>query len=190
MNKESIFNGGGDWRLNAGVNYPRDAHMLMTEGYLRAAQRLIESLSENPRGTDFLVYPVAYLYRHWFELRLKSIIDEGRQLLQEGAGYPHGHGLHNLWPVARVLLEKVWSEADRPPQFDLIDGAVSEFQNFDTDSQAFRYPVDSKGKHILQGLKAINLQHFSKKMEEIAEFLDAAAMGISSYLDNMRDGEY
>src|SRR6266568_3256155 len=101
MSKESIFSGSGDWRFNAGVNYPNHAHELRTEGYLRAAQRLIESLSENSHGTDFLVYPVVYLYRHWFELRLKNIIDQGRQLLEEGHGYPHGHGLHNLWPVAR-----------------------------------------------------------------------------------------
>jgi hypothetical protein len=89
LSHESLFNGDSDWQLKAGLNYPGATHELMTEGYLRAAQRLIESLAASPTGTDFLVYPVIYLYRHWFELRLKSIIDQGRQLLEEGSGYRH-----------------------------------------------------------------------------------------------------
>jgi hypothetical protein len=72
----------------------------------------------------------------------------------------------------------------------LVDVAVSDFQNFDADSQAFRYPIDCKGKQSLKGLEQINLQHFSQQMEKIAEFLDAAAMGISAYLDAMNDGQY
>jgi hypothetical protein len=186
MSQDSIFYGGGDWQFNAEVNYPHDAHELMTEGYLRAGQRLMESISANPQGVDFMVYPMVYLHRHWFELRLKNIIDQGRQLLQEGAGYPQGHKLQNLWPLARQILEKVWSESDRPPEFDLINRAVADFENFDSDSQSFRYPIDSKGNKSLQGLSQINLQHFFQKMEEISGFLDGAASGISSYLDDLR----
>jgi hypothetical protein len=107
MNDESIFQGKGDWRYTAGVNYPHDSHELMTEGYRRAAQRLVDSLAADPTGMDFVVYAIVYLYRHWFELRLKIIIDLGRQLLQEGDGYPKGHSLHTLWPVARTLTQKI-----------------------------------------------------------------------------------
>jgi hypothetical protein len=189
-NQESIFVGPGHWSLSAGVNYPNNSHELMTEGYLRAAQQLVESLENQSRGADFLVYPVVYLYRHWFELRLKDIINLGRRLLREGHGYPTGHGLHNLWPIAKRLIGEVWSESERPEQFDLIDAAVAEFGIFDASSQAFRYPVDNKGNALRQGLREVNLEHFSRKMEEIAEFLDAASMGMSVYLDNMYDGTY
>jgi hypothetical protein len=185
MDQSSLFHGAGGERLQAGVDYPRDTHELMTEGYLRGARRIIDSLSGDGREADFLVYPVVYLYRHWFELRLKDIIQGGRILLQEGSGYPHNHGLHHLWPIARALMEKVWSESERPPQFDLINAAVADFRKFDSDSQSFRYPFNTGGLHPLAALRKVDLEHFSDQMEKIAEFLDAAATGISVYLDAM-----
>ncbi len=184
MNEESIFHGRGDRRYTAGVNYPNATHELMTEGYLRAAQRLVKTISDNAWGVDYMVYPVIFLYRHWFELRLKNIIDLGRQLVQvRESGYDTTHSLGRLWPVARDLIQKVW-EGDRPSEFDLIESIISDFEKFDPYSQAFRYPITRNGENQLEGLNEINVMYFSDQMDKIAEFIDGAAMGISVYLDN------
>ena len=68
-----LFGSGTDWQANACVK-SIDAPMAYPDGYRRAALHLAEYVCEEGRGQDYLVYSIAYLYRHHIELTLKSII--------------------------------------------------------------------------------------------------------------------
>jgi hypothetical protein len=188
LSMKSIFSGPGDATLTAVLRYPEGSHNMMAEGYLEATKKLVEPIKSEAIGIDFLVYPIVFLYRQWFELRLKYIIDHGRQLLSQGSGYDKVHELDKLWPVTQEIMEQVWAGYPRPAEFELINRAVEDFRRFDADSQGFRYPIDRKGNPNLLGLDEINLGHFASEMDKIARFLDGAASAISVYLDNLRAG--
>src|SRR6266478_1683118 len=43
-------------------------------GYKDAADALIERVLEKNFGADLQIYPIAFLYRHYLELRLKQLL--------------------------------------------------------------------------------------------------------------------
>ena len=64
---------------------------------------------------------------------------------------------------------------------------IRKFADIDTNSQAFRYPVDKDGKSLLrdkshlQNISYINLQHLAEKMAAIAFFLNESDMLLITY---------
>jgi hypothetical protein len=48
------------------------------EGYRRAAETLFESLEHTPQSPNFMVWPLAFLWRHFIEISLKDIIATGK----------------------------------------------------------------------------------------------------------------
>lgn len=166
------------------MNWVHDSYELYTDGYREAANHLCERATSDTRSLDVLIYPIVFLYRQWFELRLKRIIDQGRRLLSEKDGFPKHHRLHHLWPVAKQVLEKVYQQDKYPPEIQLVGQAVADFEKFDAGSQAFRYPIDHDGKNHLEGLEHINVNHLRKQMTSIADLLDGASSGISEYLSH------
>jgi hypothetical protein len=72
---DDLFTGGeGGWRTNAQLHGQRNAGYGYVKGYRIAAQAMTQRLVDQQGWeTDFLVYPVAFLYRHHLELMLKSL---------------------------------------------------------------------------------------------------------------------
>lgn len=186
-----LFVCGDDWQMNACLNFSYDMSYGYIEGYLRAADRLVEHVAETARDQDVFVYPIAFMYRQHIELQLKQIIDTGRQLLTVNeSGHPTHHKLHNLWPLAQELMRQTWSDEPDPPEFELIDHFIQQFAGIDHDSTAFRFPKQMSGSQSLAGVKHINLRNLAECVHSFSGFLGGTAAGLEEYLDRKREGDY
>jgi hypothetical protein len=177
-----------DWMNNACVNfgYPEEGYV---GGFLRAADLAVEHVISTGTDQDYLVYPIVFGYRQYLELRLKGLLRDASNLLNEPAPSDRLMGKHKLiplWRELRPLLDRVFSaESD---QLDLIGGRIEEFSEMDPDSYTFRYATTKIGTLSLpEDLRHINLAHLRTVMAKIALMLDGADVGISVYLENKAD---
>lgn len=184
-----LFDAGDDWQLNACLNFMDDMSYGYIEGYLRAADFLVEHVAKTARDQDVFVYPIAFMYRHHIELQLKRIIDTGRKLLTNNDGHPTHHKLHDLWPLAKGILRQTWPNEPDPSEFKLIDNFVDHFSKVDHDSIAFRYPTQKTGTSSLRGVRHINLSNLAECVHSFSDFLDGAASGLIDYLNHKRECE-
>lgn len=183
-----LFAAYDDWQMNACLNFQHDMSYGYIEGYLRAADRLVEHVAEKTRDQDTLVYPIAFLYRQHIELQLKEIINTGLQLLSENDFKKRTHHrLHDLWPEAKEIIRKTWSGKPDPEEFKWIDHFIEQFKEVDQDSTAFRYPKQKSGDTSLKGIQYINLRNLAECVHSFSEFLSGAATALSEYLDYKRE---
>lgn len=160
------------------------------EGYRRAGDILSDYVYSTSRFQDTLIYPILFCYRHHLELRLKEIIRSGRMLLDEGTDYDDGHSLVCLWNTSKKVIIKVIQET--PNEINLIDHFISEIDQIDASSDAFRYWETSKNKqrkkHLI-GIRHIDIRNYRECMENIADFLDTISFGYNMLIDRKNDQE-
>ena len=180
-----VFVAGEDWEMNACLNFMHDMSHGYIEGYLLAADRLVQHVAETGLDQDYFVYPIAFMYRQHVELQLKLIISTGRKLLTVTGGHPKHHKLHNLWQLAKAILRQTWPNAPEPPEFKKIDNFIDQFSEIDHDSTAFRYPRQKAGNPSLDGIRHINLRNLAECVHSFSDFLDGAASGLIDYLDDV-----
>lgn len=190
----TAFGPGPNRRLNAQVASIQlrglDEKMYRyAEGYRRAAVAVYEASLKSVEPPEFAVWPLAFLWRHHLELALKWLIASGRALDGDDQTFPEHHGLHKLWDEARLYLVRISSE-------DAIglaeaEARLIEFEKVDPGSMGFRYPVakNLKGPSLPTNLSEINLKRLHEGMTELADFLDAAHMGLSVFIDVQSDAE-
>lgn len=178
-----LFRSGDNWKLNACVNFVRDDWSLYAEGFHMGAEALIRGVVDSRgQSIDFLIYPIAFCYRHAIELQLKAAVHWGRKYLGESSPtYPHGHTLASsqrkaLWEECRSIAERVWPEGPQN-ELDDVEKILLESETHDPIGQAFRYPVDSKGIRTKADLTHINLQEFHAKAESAYKLLDGISTG-------------
>jgi hypothetical protein len=184
-----LFMPDDDWHLNAKLHFCHGFDMF-AEGYKKAADILVANIKVNDGlDVDYLVYPIAFLYRHHLELRLKHIINEGIQLLAKSDGFPEHHNLGGLWETAKQIINEVFQhEPSADEEFQHIDHIVGELCITDPKSDSFRYPVFKKGGKIkggktLSGLNLINVRHLAEEIEKAYEFL----YNVSAYIEEAND---
>jgi len=126
--------------------FPEDS--IIAEAFKEAADKIVDNLeSENNLGyPDKFFFPVAYLYRHAFELGLKCIVQDGIDLgiITENDSVKEilkDHNLHKLWNKARCILKKVWPDTDK-------DTFTNAERNLTVRGRHFDMPQMSKGIHI------------------------------------------
>jgi len=183
-----LFQSGNDWWHNACVNYGGHPWELYATGYKDAADILAERVFETQRHADFLIYPIAFLYRHYLELRLKEIIVAGQALLDHPADFQHVHQLEVLWSSCRKILEEVWPGSPAG-DLDAVQNCIRQFSKVDPQSMGFRYPATKDGKPTLANLQHINIRNLQEVMALISSLLEGASTGISVYLDDKRSME-
>jgi hypothetical protein len=183
---DTLFGPGDDSWCDVCLNFRFDTWNLYARGYRQAAQRLVESVLISDTSPDTLIYPIAFLYRHHLELRLKIIIAEGQELLNLKSDFPAHHRLDLLWKTVRQILEEFYAN-DPKDVLGWVENCLLEFSKLDLQSFAFRYPSDKLGNQTLKGLENLNVQQFAKTMEGISNFLEGAGSGISNYLREVRD---
>ncbi|MBI4302567.1 MAG: hypothetical protein HY664_08170 [Chloroflexi bacterium] len=195
---DQLFKSGEDWQNNACLQpYLTDVTWdLAARGYKDAADIMIEQISNIAAGKggivtgiDVLVYPIVFLYRHYLELRLKSIIKYGNELLDIPEEFPKLHKLDKLWRRCRGILKKVQPE-DSVEVIDAVEKCICEFSKIDPESMAFRYSTDRDGSSTLpENLIHINLRNLSEVMARIANYLDDSSNAISVDLEQKRSME-
>ena len=127
----------GNWTVQVGgMNRFEDPWTRYQEGYYDVAHQAIESMESGLRE-KWLVYPILFLYRHYLELMLKSILIEASATFHEPIpkGVEGEHNLSNLWETLRTMVDKhragpMLKRSDKVSrilaQFTLIDPASME----------------------------------------------------------------
>lgn len=165
--------------------------------FKEAGDKIIKELS---RGEDWLppdqfFLPIAYLYRHGVELKLKKLIRIGMELdLIESndnvlKALKH-HNLHKLWNYVRIIIEKYWSEGPKE-NINAVERIIQELHKIDKSGQNLRYSVDKSGNKTLEKLpKDVQLTHLRDVMDAVFNFLDGCETGLGHELEirkEMRD---
>jgi hypothetical protein len=151
-----------------------------------AADNLVQSVIASNDSQDYLVNPIAFLYRHYLELRLKELLFSSTLLLQEDPRVQNEHDLTKLWEELRPKLEKVRPGFTTDSDLDAIKNRLREFCEKDPGSYAFRYPVNPRGKPALPDM-LINLKQLRDVVQGISLVLDSISTAIGVYADTASD---
>ncbi len=163
-----------------------DAYCL---GYWRSADALVDHViqTNNPSVErpyaiywESQAYAILFLYRHYLELRLKEMyLACGGDLKQVNKA----HGLLKLWMLVREQEKRVTQEETPDEVSDDMNSAeniIKEFDRIDVDSQAFRYPINRKGKTTIVPME-LDLIRLQKALGWLSQFLDGWSCGIYEY---------
>jgi hypothetical protein len=163
---------------NAVVNWtgqPEKDLITYAATYRSAAMNLVAFREQRGFGSiDHAALPILFLYRHSFELYLKSIVFRAAVLTinerELGSALPklwREHSLVALFEMAKPVLKA--SEA-RPLTVtgeleQRIGSLACEIDDVDSGSYSFRYPVTSRGRSALNGTFFTNIFVFSERVE-------------------------
>lgn len=143
--------------------------------YRKAAEILVERIPEEVIWVNFLVFPIVFLYRHYLELRLKTIIQDGKALDGIARHTDNEHRLLTLWGQCRPIIEQ-WLVDCPKSDLDSVEDTLKQFENLDSKSQAARYPIDNKAENASNLLNIrINVKKFADTVTKTANFLDCVA---------------
>jgi hypothetical protein len=182
------FGKGDDHELNACVSWVlgmRDIYPY-AEGYRRAAAVLYETTAARHGSPDFILWPMAFMWRHYLELALKDTILRGRALAGEAEDFPKHHRLLDLWKVARPHIERCGSPDS--PELPNVEAVIVEFERIDPGAMGFRYPHSKDGERSLPNAPdRVNLRLLHEAMEATANFFDAVRDEMSRRLDHVSE---
>jgi hypothetical protein len=171
MAGDSAFIEGGEAIDNATIaedDYTR--LVLMTDGYKKAADLAVIHCIDHPADRDFLVYPIIFNYRHFIELSLKH------QLATHGPSVGaepnwHTHDLAKLWEAFSEMVDRY--QIPDPDDADaVVQAVVAEFAKIDPKSDAYRYPVDQKGKPLPISFASTHLANLADVMDAVGGYFD------------------
>lgn len=150
------------------------------ESFYQASLVLVEGVAGDRLNEDTEGIAAAFLFRHYLELSLKSIILAGRFLTQDGQNAPRnnvipawGHKLSELWKL--VLSDaKPEMHAGDWDNFDseFVERCIAEFDGIDPHGMAFRYAGEgAESLHVhFHWLYAI-MEHVHQVLEGIRVYL-------------------
>lgn len=144
---------------------------LYATGYIEAARALAIHAFAKPRNNDFLVFPIAYLYRHHVELSLKKLAEDVRDLTDQGDPQRLSHELEPLWDEVRSGIKAVGQDF---PEEEL-DGVVTyirQLHGLDKTGETFRFATRKDGRPHLAVRSQIDIRTLAESMEKLASYLD------------------
>jgi hypothetical protein len=145
--------------------------------FQRAAEELLHDARTRSLPIDSVVRPIAFLYRHAFELAIKAFLASGRSVKTGRYKCPSGHELDKLWRDAKPFAEGIFDSHNPAEQQELreklenINRIAEQIVECDAQSDAFRYPGNKKGELTLPGMKYLDLNAFSSEIKEAMEIL-------------------
>lgn len=174
---DELFKASGEsWRTNARLHVTPDTGYAYSRGYRVAAQAMAQRLFDGREyEADFLVYPVAFLYRHHVELMLKRLIVMGSFLDDRGLTpvdkrHLKKHRLDLLWRILRPIVESQCSLSDE--DINGISHYLDKLHEVDPESQSFRYALSIDDEPALSSIPYINVGVFAEAMERLCNCLD------------------
>lgn len=164
---------------DAWTNYKiLDKWDLYTEGFKKAGFYLINDIINNinsdERATDIdeVIYPICFLFRHYVEIRIKSIFveyygdDKTNKIIKSCS-----HGLEDMWRYLEKIYRDKYGKDIKEENIEQIKSYILEFNSSDPNSFAFRYPTTKKGDESLK-LSRISYSNLKEKMEYLSNCLD------------------
>lgn len=158
----------GDWNACIGkqgdeINY--------VEGYLQAAQLLVDTLLEKEMfgSRDTLAMPILFNARHGLELALKYVLRElGALGMARARESPVDHDLHAYW--LHLIEQRIGDRACRAHLAELKP-FVESFMKQDIDGQELRYFENRDGKQSLGEQAVVNLPLIQAAVRELRDIL-------------------
>ena len=157
--------------------------------YFDNAEILFEKFVASAGHNDILDgtgITMCFLYRHFVELSLKHLYvkfahpqkDEYKKFLE------NGHNLYKLWRDTKPVLSKLRKRTGSTVSIGVLEHYINEFDKFDPDAMAMRYPVknDLKPMHESSRLDIYNLH-------ERVNDLYWAIVGIANDLEGQMEGD-
>jgi len=176
-----------DWVLGT-VEVGNRAYSL---GYLRAAEALYVHSTECGRlSPDYIIFPLAFLWRHYVELALKEIIVLGRELQGEAfTKLPTHHRLLALWEAAKPYII-VHGSLDSP-ELANVESNINELERIDPYATGFRYLLDrsQKARGLTEHPSDVNLGVLQEAMVALGAFFEGVNSCQSAALDHMRSAD-
>jgi len=171
------------------TNDPREDFGAFAKGYTLAGNRLTRILLDAPRFADYEAYPIAFLYRHAFELSLKQVIYRGRNLSALKGGNMisdllNSHNCTILSEAAIRVLSELFPADDNWDNLFLSLRAMSAYWGqIDPSSYSYRYPIDNKGDTSTEKHQVLSLNELSAKMTLILDQLETIHFGLNLEID-------
>jgi len=174
------------WRKNAviGAHFAEAANYEIT--FSEAAKQLGDTAIETGL-LDFYFYPMCFLFRHAFELTLKSLtLDAERFLVTLNelgetnvavnlAGLEERLRTHRRAHSLEWLLQHLEDRLRQIPSCEAIPrnvrSAVLELHGIDPDGATFRYSIDRQGKRTLPTHALVDVQRVRDELGEVHELL-------------------
>lgn len=173
---------------------PKGDFGVFAKGYTLAANRLAASLLEAPRFPDYEAYPVVFLYRHALELSLKHIIYGGvklaafRRMDEINEQLKNNHDLVDLSRTAGKVLSLLFPSDEMLARLNTTVGAISnDWSQIDPRSDAYRYPIDRKGRPSTKRHQVVNLRALANRMASVLEDLDTVHFGLDIETDKAQE---
>lgn len=154
--------------------------VLMTDGYKKAADLMVERATNEPTERDYLVCPIIFNYRQFIELSLKyAIATYGRTVGIDAIW--KSHDLVRLWQAFAELLQR-YGTSDPDITDPVVSEIVAEFAKIDPGSYSYRYPVDTNGNPIPITYADLHLPTLADVMSGVAGYFS----GTDAYLSDLQ----
>jgi|GEM_PF-783564 hypothetical protein len=162
--------------------------------FKKAADKII---SEMEKGKDYehpdpMFIPIAFLYRHCLELKMKNVIRKGIDLAfitlddEKFNDLMESHNLHKIWNVFRNIVMVRWPEGN-PNELNATERVILSFHNIDKTGQHLRYSRDKKGNKTSSSLPdSVELTNLKDTFEGVFNLLDGREMEFDHCIE-MRD---
>jgi len=164
-------------------------------GFKDAADRIVDSLPGDRRHPDDKVFPVAYLYRHYLELKLKYVIKRGMSLdlieITNERKFFNEHRLRVLWEKAKKVISDAYPDSPRD-QLQYVEKLILEFDHVDQNGQEFRYAESLDGeRHLQRAPESFSLANLKETMDKVHYFLDSCCTGMDAWFSSLcENAEY
>ncbi len=167
------------------TNDPKGDFGAFANGYARAANRLAAWLLKAPSFPDYEAYPVVFLYRHAFELSLKHIIYGGvelaafRRMDDINEQMKNNHDLIDLSRTAGKVLSLLFPNDEMLGRLNTTVAAIcKDWSQIDPRSDAYRYPIDTRGRPSTKKHQVVSLWALATRMAEVLEDLSTVHFGL------------
>lgn len=171
-----------DWHENAYIDpHGHGRLVMMTTGYKKAADLMVEHAIADHADRSSLVYPIIFNYRQFIELSLKYLISTYGRTVHVDAIW-NTHDLGELWTAFADVLKK-YGHQDKDGTDLAVAQIVAEFAIVDPRSFSYRYPVDIKGKPIPITHREVHLA----ALADVMKGLDGYFSGTDGYLSSLQD---
>lgn len=174
QNGDKLFKSDGNlWNI-ANTSVSHEDWCIYADGYKKAADILVRDVLKTGTKKNFLIYPIIFLYRQYLELRLKEILRNSSILTGRVPDIPGHHRIGDIWNACeKIILELQSANKDSSINLDIISQCIGEFQKYDPEATAFRYPMNKKGGNSLPNLKRIDLLNFSEVGDKLSNAIDS-----------------
>lgn len=175
-----------------------------SRSYKRAGDELVTALQTNASGVQ--VYPIVFLYRHFIELELKSVAaldcvlssvcgDQGKEdyivaspgdatAKEKVEELLRTHDLLKLTAACKDACEKAaLMKGGFIRIFTAFESCITELNEHDPGSYAFRYPTDKKLDPTLTRLAGVDLQQLRATVDKLGRFTAVMHHAIQQHID-------